>query len=109
MDMVIWLFYSDLNPVQIKTTMWTSSLAPVAATHTFHTMVRANVKNMMIIMGSNVSILGFGRLEMGLGPGCLWQYVVVHEILHSLGFQHEQKRPDKDDYIQMRWDNIKVC
>ena len=45
MDMVIRLFYSDLNPVQIKTTMWTSSLAPVAATHTFHTMVRANVKN----------------------------------------------------------------
>ena len=60
-------------------------------------------------MGRNVKILGFGRLEMGLGPGCLWQYVVVHEILHSLGFQHEQKRPDKDDYIQMRWDNIKVC
>ena len=45
---------------------------------------------------------------MGLGSGCVWQYVVVHEILHSLGFQHEQKRPDKDDYIQMRWDNIKV-
>ena len=89
--------------------MWISSLAPVDATHTFHTMVRENFKNMMIIMGSNVRFLGFGRLEMGLGPGCLVQYVVVHEILHSLGFQHEQKRPDKDDYIQMRWDNIRVC
>ena len=89
--------------------MWTSSLAPVAATHTFHTLVRENVKNMMII-GSNERILGFGRLEMGLGYGCLWyQYVVVHEILHSLGFKHEQERPDRDDYIQMRWDNIRVC
>ena len=68
------------------------------------------LKNISFSIGSNERILGFGRLEMGLGYGCLWyQYVVVHEILHSLGFQHEQKRPDKDDYIQMRWDNIRVC
>lgn len=53
--------------------------------------------------------LGFGRLEIGLQrPGCVYRRTVVHEILHALGFQHEQKRPDRDDYIEMKWDNMRV-
>ena len=52
---------------------------------------------------------GGGRLEIGLQQtGCVHLSVVVHELLHSLGFGHEQNRPDRDDYVEMHWDNIRA-
>ncbi|XP_076031313.1 zinc metalloproteinase nas-14-like isoform X2 [Oratosquilla oratoria] len=33
--------------------------------------------------------------------------VIMHEIMHTLGFGHEHNRPDRDDYITVNFDNIK--
>ncbi len=43
---------------------------------------------------------------LSLGDGCIAASVIKHEFLHSLGFFHEQNRPDRDDYIVINWDNI---
>lgn len=31
---------------------------------------------------------------------------IVHEIAHALGFFHEHSRPDRDDYVDVLWNNV---
>ncbi|XP_045760975.1 uncharacterized protein LOC123864527 isoform X2 [Maniola jurtina] len=41
-----------------------------------------------------------------VGRGCFRHGTVVHELLHTLGFYHMQSSPDRDDYIDVLWENI---
>jgi len=40
--------------------------------------------------------------------GCARKGIVIHEMLHAIGFWHEQSRMDRDDHIIVREENIQT-
>lgn len=39
-------------------------------------------------------------------PKCVTHGVVLHEILHALGFFHQQSSSNRDEYVKINWENI---
>lgn len=56
---------------------------------------------------SNVGRI-FGGQKVSLKVGaCLSRGTIIHELMHALGFDHMQNHADRDDFIDVQWDNIK--
>merc|ERR1719154_995227 len=47
-----------------------------------------------------------GQQTLSLANGCFSVGTVLHELMHAAGFYHEQSRADRDDYVQVNWENI---
>ncbi|XP_055355318.1 uncharacterized protein LOC129600764 [Paramacrobiotus metropolitanus] len=48
-----------------------------------------------------------GKQSIYLAPGCMaTDGDIQHEILHALGLSHEQARLDRDEHVNVNWDNI---
>ncbi|KAI9517251.1 hypothetical protein NQZ68_008510 [Dissostichus eleginoides] len=54
------------------------------------------------------SFVGDDRVgqNVSIGARCDTKAIVQHELLHALGFYHEQSRSDRDDYVKIWWDEI---
>lgn len=46
-----------------------------------------------------------GKQPLWIAPGCSPRHI-AHEIMHALGFIHEQNRSDRDSYIVVQWQNV---
>ena len=49
-----------------------------------------------------------GMQVVSLAPTCLQKGpgIVLHELMHVLGFWHEHSRADRDHYIRVNWNEI---
>ncbi|KRZ79562.1 Zinc metalloproteinase nas-4 [Trichinella papuae] len=47
-----------------------------------------------------------GEQPISLTSHCIQEGVIIHELLHALGFIHEQSRSDRDKYVRILWQNI---
>ena len=44
--------------------------------------------------------------DLSIGSGCDHWSTVAHELLHAFGFEHEQCRPDRDEYVTLHSENL---
>src|ERR1043166_6483234 len=56
---------------------------------------------------------GCGNSKVGMQPAgqcvnvdCVNRWVVIHELLHALGYPHEQSRPDREMFVEILTGNI---
>ncbi|XP_078052774.1 seminal metalloprotease 1 [Augochlora pura] len=40
-------------------------------------------------------------------PGCVHHGVIVHELMHAVGFYHQQSAADRDQWVAINWTNVK--
>ncbi|XP_013778641.1 zinc metalloproteinase nas-4-like [Limulus polyphemus] len=74
---------------------------------------RSNEENYIFIHSSagcwsHVGKVG-GSQEFSLQiPACINKGIIMHEMMHTIGFWHEQSRADRDHYVNIHWDNIRA-
>jgi len=72
---------------------------------------RRNERNYIKIVhgggcSSYVGVINYGAQPVTLGWGCRIRRIVAHELGHAIGFQHEQCRGDRDNYLRIHFENI---
>ena len=47
-----------------------------------------------------------GKQKISLVDGCFKPKTLKHELMHAIGFYHEQSRTDRDEHVIIHFDNI---
>ncbi|XP_016420603.1 high choriolytic enzyme 1-like [Sinocyclocheilus rhinocerous] len=98
--------YDDMDRITVETGMLDISSATcvkfVPRTH------EANFLNIQSRTGcwSYLGMIGGSQTVSLQSPGCMWSGVAAHELMHALGFVHEQSRSDRDHHVSILWENI---
>lgn len=56
----------------------------------------------------NIGVLWIRFLEVFFGFNCDYVFVVIYEFGYLLGFGYEQSRFDRDEYIDILWENVSL-
>uniref|UniRef100_A0A8D0AU73 Metalloendopeptidase n=1 Tax=Sander lucioperca TaxID=283035 RepID=A0A8D0AU73_SANLU len=49
---------------------------------------------------------GNGQVVSLSRQGCVFRQIIQHELLHALGFNHEQTRSDRDQHVRIQLQNV---
>uniref|UniRef100_A0A6P7HBQ8 Metalloendopeptidase n=1 Tax=Diabrotica virgifera virgifera TaxID=50390 RepID=A0A6P7HBQ8_DIAVI len=56
---------------------------------------------------SGVGRLSYGKNKMNLGKDCFTKIgIIIHELMHIIGFWHEHSRSDRDEFVDIFEKNI---
>lgn len=55
---------------------------------------------------SYVGMQGGGQVINLHRAGCMHHHTATHEMMHAIGFQHQQSAADRDDYVDIHEENI---
>ncbi|XP_072936145.1 zinc metalloproteinase nas-7-like [Epargyreus clarus] len=106
----------DFDDEQIK--MIEEGMADIANKSCIKFRARKDEEHAVMIKGSAngcFSNVGYSTEEddgevhqvLNLAKGCFKHGTVVHEMLHTLGFYHMQSTYDRDNFVEIVWENIK--
>ncbi|MBT8484820.1 MAG: hypothetical protein HKO59_11210 [Phycisphaerales bacterium] len=107
--------YYEFDPAvaSIDRTAFVSSLGDLEAVCGLRFFERTDEPDYIFITNSTVPGVSFSS-SIGMAGGMqtigmsIWDNpsVVWHEMMHAVGFFHEQSRPDRDEYVEIVWGNI---
>eukprot|EP00111_Clytia_hemisphaerica_P019376 TCONS_00057196-protein len=110
-DRVVPYDYSDMKEYEREDI--DKAMAEISSVSCIKFVKHTNERNWVRFVKENGCWSSVGRLFWGsfgqkisLGSGCFKHGIIIHEILHALGFWHEQSRPDRNQYVQIMWENI---
>lgn len=56
---------------------------------------------------SSVGRTGGQQIVNLQSPGCLVKVgTAIHELMHAVGFLHEQNRPERDEFVAIQYENV---
>ncbi|XP_037649521.1 low choriolytic enzyme-like isoform X2 [Sebastes umbrosus] len=55
---------------------------------------------------SYIGRIGRGQIVSLQRQGCVFKNIIQHELLHALGFNHEQTRSDRDSNVRIQLQNV---
>lgn len=56
---------------------------------------------------SSVGMRTGGQVVNLNSPRCVRHGVAVHELMHAIGFFHQQSSADRDEHVHINWENIR--
>ena len=70
-----------------------------------HALINLSFLYIILSCWGHVGHHGY-KTQISIGDNCDFQHVMEHELGHTVGFWHEQSRPDRDNYISVIWENV---
>ncbi|CAB4020073.1 partial, partial [Paramuricea clavata] len=116
-----WLWHYKKVPYEISSSLFQIKDTILKAIQTFNSKTcvkfvprKANDRNYVLFDKRQGCYSRIGRSYARQGPQvisvgqyCDYEDIIIHEMLHSVGFFHEQSRPDRQNHVEIHWQNIK--
>lgn len=100
---------NEMNVIEAAMQHWRQNTClkfrPRTAGDYYFIRFRSDTQGCWSLVGRQADRINQGQ-DVSIGAGCANLNVVVHEIGHVIGFYHEQSRSDRDQYIEIVWNNV---